>query len=57
MKLSYRPCVRRQRNTPYWQAVLKLATGRRTNRSTKQTDRAKALKVALRMQQQLEGKC
>lgn len=57
MQLSYRPCVRRQRNTPYWQAVLKLATGRRTNRSTKQTDRAKALKVALRMQQQLEGKC
>jgi hypothetical protein len=48
-----KPCLRKHPESPFWQAVLRLPTGKRTNRSTKKTNRAEAWKVAQRMQKTL----
>lgn len=45
-----KPGLRKHPESPFWQAVLWLPNGKRTNRSTKKTRRGEALKVALRMQ-------
>lgn len=45
-----KPCLRRHPESPFWQAVLWLPNGKRTNRSTRKTRRPEAVKVALRMQ-------
>ena len=47
--------VRKTRLSPYWQAVLTLKDGTRTNRSTKQIDKAKANEVALEMQRTINA--
>jgi len=46
-----KPCLRKHPESPFWQAVLWLPNGKRTNRSTKKTKRAEAMAVAKRMQQ------
>jgi hypothetical protein len=38
--------IRKTKLSPYWQAVLTLADGTRTNRSTRQTHKKKAKEVA-----------
>ena len=38
--------IRKTKLSPYWQAVLTLADGSRTNRSTRQTNERKAKAVA-----------
>jgi hypothetical protein len=48
-----KPCLRKHPDSPYWQAVLYLPSGKRTNRSTKKTKRGEAMKVALQMQKEL----
>jgi len=48
---NVKPCLRKSPLSPYWQAVLWLPSGKRTNRSTKKTKRSEAMKVAKRMQQ------
>lgn len=48
-----KPCLRKHPESPYWQAVIYLPSGKRTNRSTKKTKRAEALAVAKRMQEAL----
>jgi hypothetical protein len=45
-----KPCLRKHPDGPYWLAVLWLPTGKRTNRTTKKTNKVEAMKVALRMQ-------
>jgi len=57
MRKNYTPSLRRQKNSPYWQAVLRLPSGQRTNRSTKKTRKPEALKEAARMQRELEAEC
>ena len=42
--------VRKSKLSPYWQAVLTLEDGTRTNRSIKQIDKGKANEVAREMQ-------
>lgn len=46
--------VRPHPNSPYWQAVLTMEDGSRTNRSTKQTDKKKAQAVADEWQRTLD---
>jgi len=50
---NVKPCLRKSPLSPYWQAVLWLPSGKRTNRSTKKTKRSEAMKVAKRMQAEL----
>lgn len=50
-----KPCLRRHPESPYWQAVLCLPNGKRTNRSTRKTRKPEALKVAQRMQKTLNA--
>jgi hypothetical protein len=47
--------VRRTNLSPYWQAVLTRADGSRTNRSTKQTEKKKAIEVAAEMQRTIHA--
>ena len=47
--------VRKTRLSPYWQAVLTIKDGTRTNRSTKQTDKSKANEVAREMQRTINA--
>lgn len=46
-----KPCLRKHPDSPFWQAVLWLPHGKRTNRSTKKRNRLEAFKVAERMQE------
>lgn len=50
-----KPCLRRHPSSPFWQAVLWLPNGKRTNRSTKKTKRSEAKRVMLEMQKTINA--